>query len=78
MDKLTELLEKLRISLTSEEISNSDGRHPPDVLVRSLVDTLKENGRFKLLYVFIEGNDSFRCEFGIYVAWLSNYFRLTS
>lgn len=44
MENLSDLLEKLRISLSSDETFTSDGSHPPDAsLVRAVVDALKEN-----------------------------------
>ncbi|CAB3998818.1 rap1 GTPase-GDP dissociation stimulator 1 isoform X2 [Paramuricea clavata] len=44
MDNLSDLLEKLRIFLSGEEISNNDDQHPPDVgLVRTVLEALKQN-----------------------------------
>ena len=44
MDNLSEVVEKLRISLTGEDISNGDGQLPPDAsLVRDVLEAIKEH-----------------------------------
>ena len=44
MDNLSDILEKLRISFTGENISNHDGKLPPDAsLIRAVLEAIKEH-----------------------------------
>jgi hypothetical protein len=61
MDNLSDLLEKLRVFLSGEEIPSNDDQHPPDVgLVRTVLEALKNEGIvFITFHLRRRSNESF-------------------